>query len=210
MSDEHPSKERREVLRTWAEEVHSVADARRIIAERGLRAEPPAGERSVFYFGTGVRGAAELASGDRFTRLEQTEAGYFLDQATAVLAERGLIERGTDENRALFGDRGATPATFGLWGELSEQFATATRGPALLMEDPGYGLDRFSQSIAANLELPALNRNPAVPQMATFHFDNDTREFRAVVPAFTLEPAYVLGEALSVKIVRPEVIVCRF
>lgn len=201
-----PSEARQEALRALAQAVGSVAEARRVIAELGLETTPLVrSDHSVFYFGQGVRGARELAEGGPgFCRIEQTEAGYFLDQVTRSLQVRGLIPRGQPENLALFGDRGAEPPTFGLWGELSAEFAAAARGVALLFADLAFSPGRLRQTLTVAVELPVLNANAAVGQVVVFEFRHDTREFFAVVPSFVREPAaYGLGEALLVKIARP-------
>ena len=101
---------RRAELRDLAGTVNTVEDARRIIETEKLKADP-GDNKSVFYYGVGHDGAKELSSREGYVKLEQTERGYFLEQVTGKLTTEGKIPRGSDENKALFGDRGNGPGS---------------------------------------------------------------------------------------------------
>jgi hypothetical protein len=192
---------RREELADLAETVTSVADAHRIIEEHGLRADP-ANNSSIFYYGEGLKGATALSEQKGYVRIEQTERGYFLNEVTRRLKEAGSVPRGSEENKALFGD----PSTqrLGEWGEASRDFAQNTRGTAVVFADPGRPAETFKHTAFYNAELPALELNREVKGLCPLSYSHDgpgvEREFGAKLafsyakPAFASDKAYGLNE----------------
>ncbi len=194
--------ERRRELRQLASTVTSVEDAHRIVEQRGLHAAP-GDNTSIFYYGRGVDGAKALATRDGFVRLEQTERGYFLDQATRNLAEDGVIPRGSDENKKLFGD--PEQKKLGEWGEASQEFAANTKGSPIVFPDPNRGPEQFKQTVFFNAELPALCGNEAIQGLSPMSYTSGdlntntdfamAQSFAPMVPAFVNDQAYGLNES---------------
>ena len=179
--------ERRRELRQLAAGVTSVEDAHRIIEEKDLHADP-AGNTSIFYYGTGVEGATALSTRDGFVRLEQTERGYFLDQVTRNLAEDGVIPRGSEQNAALFGDR--TPNRLGEWGEASKEFAQRAEGCPIVFPDKTRGPEKFKETAFYNAELPALSGRTEITGLKAVDYasNKEGREYGADM-SFTLMKA---------------------
>ena len=193
---------RRRELRQLAATVSSVEDAHRIIEAQDLHADP--GENtSIFYYGQGVDGAKALSTREGFVRLEQTERGYFLDQVTRNLAEDGVIPRGSDENKALFGEH--DQKRLGEWGEASKEFAENTRGSPVIFPDPNRGPEQFKQTVFYNAELPALSGNQAIRGLSPMSYTCDeagadqdfgfARAFAPISPAFANDHAFGLNES---------------
>ncbi len=193
---------RRRELRQLAATVSSVEDAHRIIKAQDLHADP-GDNTSIFYYGQGVDGAKALSTREGFVRLEQTERGYFLDQVTRNLAEDGVIPRGSDENKALFGEH--DQKRLGEWGEASKEFAENTRGSPVVFPDPNRGPDQFKQTVFYNAELPALSGNQAIRGLSPMSYTCDeagvdqdfgfARAFAPISPAFANDGAFGLNES---------------